>query len=224
MLTAHECKIESKTINALLSPAIFDQARGVRSNRGRDNILYLQNVVLDFENGELRPHQVPDIFPDLQLIVANTYGHKTEAPRFRVIVLTSAKMGPAAYEALWDAIANKLRDAGYIKNTPKSKSTLKRSGLDYSKRTATSLFYLPAQAENAADSFFKFYNDEGRQPLNPEIWLRNVRLETTNEDEGATSCVVRSDGGTVSVQAARAQWRASPKGQGNKYFSRSLSS
>ena len=183
MKTAHECQIESKTTNPLFSPAIFDPARSARSNRGRDNILYLQNVVLDFENGELRPHQVPDIFPDLQLIVTNTYGHTSEAPRFRVIVLTSATVGPAAYEALWDAVANKLRDAGYIKS-PKSKSTLKRSGLDYSKRTATSLFYLPAQAADATDSFFKFYNDESRQPLNPEIWLRNVRLETPNEAKG----------------------------------------
>ena len=47
------------------------------------------------------------------MIVTNTYGHTNESPRFRVIILTSAPVGPAAYEALWDAVANKLRDAGY---------------------------------------------------------------------------------------------------------------
>ena len=172
-------------------------------------------MVLDFENGELRPHHVADIFPDLQLIVANTYGHTSEAPRFRVIILTSAPVGPAAYEALWDAVANKLRDAGYVK-TPKSKSTLKRSGLDYSKRAATSLFYLPAQAADPTESFFTFYNDESRQPLNPEIWLRNVRLETPHEAESLTSSIPRGD--RAALQAAIDKWRATPPGQGNEQF------
>jgi hypothetical protein len=212
MKRAHQRQIESKTANALFSPAIFDPARSSTSNRGRDNILYLQNVVLDFENGELRPHQIPDIFPDLQLIVANTYGHTSDAPRFRVIILASAPMGPSAYEALWDAVANKLRDAGYVKS-PKSKLAMKRSGLDYSKRTATSLFYLPAQAAKVEDSFFNFHNDKGRQPLNPEVWLRNMRLETPQE---FTSSIPRAD--SAAWQAAIDKWRATPPGQGNEQF------
>ena len=154
-------------------------------------------------------------YPDLQLVVTNSYGHTSEKPRFRVIILTSATVGPPAYEALWDAIANKLRDAGYAKS-PKPKSTFKKSGLDYSKRAATSLFYLPAQAADPTESFFTFYNDEGRQPLNPEIWLRNVRLETPHEVESLASSIPRGD--KAAFQAAIDKWRATPPGQGNEQF------
>ena len=123
MAVAHSRHIASKASNPLFSPAIFDPARSPDSNRGRDNILYLQNIVLDFENGDLRPTDVPDLFPDLQLIVTNSYGHTSDAPRFRVIILTGTTVGPAAYEALWDAVANKLKDAGYAKSPSRPRSS-----------------------------------------------------------------------------------------------------
>ena len=63
MAVAHSRVIESKAANPLFSPAIFDPALSQDSNRGRDNILYLQNVVLDFENGDLLPTDIPDLFP-----------------------------------------------------------------------------------------------------------------------------------------------------------------
>ena len=183
MAAAHGRNVASKESNPLFSPAIFDPTRSSGSNRGRDNILYLQNIVLDFENGDLRPTDIPDLFPDLRLVVTNSYGHTSEAPRFRVIILTSTPVGPAAYEALWDAVADKLREAGYTKS-PSAKSRLKRSGLDHSKRAATSLFYLPAQAGNGAESFFGFYNDENRTPLNPEVWIRNMPMKLACDIKG----------------------------------------
>lgn len=213
MGVAHGRVIEAKASNPLFSPAIFDPARSQTSNRGRDNILYLQNIVLDFENGDLHPTTIPDLFPDLQLIVTNSYGHTNGAPRFRVIILTAKTVGPAAYEALWDALANKLKDAGYTKS-PKPTSKLKRSGLDHSKRAATSLFYLPSQAANRVDSFFEFYDQDNRQPLDPEAWLRNVRLETPAEPGlGGDRQVNRTE-----MAAAIARWRDSPPGSGNDAF------
>ncbi|UPJ96405.1 DEAD/DEAH box helicase family protein [Bradyrhizobium sp. 172] len=215
MAAAHGRKVASKESNPLFSPAIFDPSRSIGSNRGRDNILYLQNIVLDFENGDLRPTDIPELFPDLQLIVTNSYSHTIDGPRFRVIMLTSAKVGPSAYEALWDAVADKLREAGYTKS-PRAKSRLKRSGLDHSKRAATSLFYLPAQAASGSDSFFRFYDDDHRHPLNPERWLRNFRLETPSElaVDGAN----RTGADAAGVAAAIAKWRAASQGQGNEAF------
>jgi hypothetical protein len=213
MAVAHSRHIASKTSNPLFSPAIFDPARSQDSNRGRENILYVQNIVLDFEKGDLLPRDVPDLFPDLQLIVTNSYGHTIDAPRFRMIILTSTTIGPAAYEALWDALANKLKDAGYTKS-PKSTSRLKRSGLDHSKRPATSLFYLPAQAAEATDSFFRFYNDQPRRPLEPEVWLRNVSLETPSET-GLDGHRLVDD---TEIATAVAQWRGSRPGKGNDAF------
>ena len=98
--------------------------------------------------------------------------------------------------------------------TPRSASTFKRSGLDHSKRAATSLFYLPAQAEEANDSFFKFYDDGPRRPLEPEAWLRNVRLETPSEPGLDGNRLVNG----TEMAAAIAQWRGSPPGMGNDAF------
>jgi len=213
MATAHGRQIDSKESNPLFSPAIFDPTLSEDGNRRRDNILYLQNIVLDFENGDLRPNDVSGLFPDLQLIVTNSYGHTIDAPRFRVIILTSSAVGPAAYEALWDALANKLKDAGYAKS-PRSTSRLKRSGLDHSKRAATSLFYLPAQAAEGTASFFKFYEGGPRRPLETEAWLRNIRLEAPSEPKLGGDRLVNS----TEMTAAIAQWRGSRPGKGNDAF------
>ena len=156
---------------------------------------------------------MPELFPDLQLIVTNSYGHTFDAPRFRVIILTSSTVGPAAYEALWDALANKLKDAGYAKS-PKSTSRLKRSGLDHSKRAATSLFYLPAQAAEGTASFFKFYEGGLRRPLETEAWLRNVRLKASSEHKLGSDRLVNS----TEMTAAIAQRRGSRPGKGNDAF------
>ena len=107
----------------------------------------------------------------------------------------------------------RLRDAGYTKS-PKPTSKLKRSGLDHSKRAATSLFYLPSQAANRVDSFFEFYDQDNRQPLDPEAWLRNVRLETPSEPRVGGDRLVSGK----EVAAAVERWRGSPSGSGNEAF------
>jgi len=48
-----------------------------------------------------------------------------------------------------------------------------RSGLDWSKRLPTSLFYLPCQAEDRKQSFFMDYDDASRKPLDPVPWVEN---------------------------------------------------
>jgi hypothetical protein len=51
----------------------------------------------------------------------------------------------------------KIVDAGY--SVGKSRGG-KRSGRDVSKKSPSSLFYLPCQANEASDSFFQDYNDD----------------------------------------------------------------
>jgi hypothetical protein len=204
----------------LFSPAIFDPDRtatasGKPTKRRAGNILYLQNLVLDFEDGDLRPEQFADLFPDLQMVVTNTYRHTNEKPRFRVVILTSQRMGPQVYEAMFDAIVRKLEDAGY-KRKPKPTSNFKKSGLDHSKRSAVSLFYLPCQGERASDSFFIFYNDAHRKPLDPETWVRNISLTvdveptTIQPDEGKIDC--------ARFESAITKWRRAEPGEGNHQF------
>ena len=52
-------------------------------SRGRGNIVYLQNIMLDFENGDLKPEQFVLLFPDLQMIITNSWRHTNDKPRFQ---------------------------------------------------------------------------------------------------------------------------------------------
>ena len=71
----HERQTNSKAENFLFSPAIFDPDRSTETNRGKANIAYLRHVVLDFEDGELRPDELPNLFPGLWLAVFNSFNH-----------------------------------------------------------------------------------------------------------------------------------------------------
>ena len=83
----YEHQPKSKKDIYLFSPAIFDPNKSTEKNRGKENILYLRHVVLDFENGELQPETLPKLFPDLQMVVTNTFRHTRDKPRFRAVLL-----------------------------------------------------------------------------------------------------------------------------------------
>src|SRR6478735_498495 len=71
----HQRKIESKERSWLMSPAIFDPNRVKGTARGTGNIVYLQNLWLDFENGDLSPDELPGLFPRIRMILTNTFRH-----------------------------------------------------------------------------------------------------------------------------------------------------
>jgi hypothetical protein len=139
------------------------------------NIQYLHHIWFDFENGELKPNEMAELFPLNQMFVFNSYNHTADAPRFRVIFPTSQRLTSEAYEAVWDNVAAKLKDAGYWvgNNDQRTSRNFRPSGLDVTKRTPTSIYYAPCQAKNAADSFFRYYGEAPRQLLNPMVWIEN---------------------------------------------------
>ena len=177
--------IENKTANLLLSPAIFDPDhpnRGGEQKRGVGNILYLKNIWFDFDEGQLGRDQIAKLFPNIQLIVFNSYSHTKQHPRFRVIVPTNNRLTPDAYERLWDIFARKIERAGYQvwKKKRGDKTTFKNghSGLDDSKRSAASMFFLPCQAKDPTQSFFDVYDGPERTVLDSLAWLNNtLRLD-----------------------------------------------
>ena len=170
--------------------------------------------MLDFENGDLAPQELPSLFPDLQMVVTNSFRHTATNPRFRVVFFTNKRMTPAVYEAIFDAVVIKLLDAGYSAD----RRSKKRSGLDTSKRTAASLFYVPSQAERPVDSFFWHFGDDDRQVLDPEIWVKNMRLRDGAEPiavdgEPQSPLLAKS-----SVKGAISRWRNAVPGTGNDAF------
>jgi hypothetical protein len=214
----------AKENNELISPAIFDPERvvfdssGKRLRRGRGNIVYLQNIMLDFEKGDLRPEQFAAQFPDLQMVITNTWGHTNDNPRFRVIILTTRQMTPDVYEALFDEIVQRMADQGVVR-TPAKGSNFRKSGLDYSKRTAASLFYLPCQAQIASESFFDLYLEPERKPVDPEVWMETARLIVKDDDESFTIQPQLGEYDQTRLEAAINKWRyETPPGEGNHRF------
>jgi hypothetical protein len=220
----HSRTLTHKNDNNLWSPAVFDPSSSEQHNRGRNNIKYLQHIWLDFEDGDLQPDELPKLFPNLRMVVTNTFHHTDAHPRFRVIILTSTAMTPATYELLYEQIALKLEDVGYSierrgRGRKPKKTNKLRSGLDWSKRLPTSLFYLPCQAENSPDSFFIDYDEPGRIPLDPLPWIQNAHIPLQPELSGhASSSADRTKIDVLRVGKAKAQWRMAPKGTGNDAF------
>jgi hypothetical protein len=65
-------KLGAKEANFLITPAIFDPNHPNREGsqrRGRNNIRYLRHIYLDFEDGELLPEQIGELFPQYRLVV-----------------------------------------------------------------------------------------------------------------------------------------------------------
>ena len=221
----HSRRIATKDDLRLISPAIFDPARpGTTKSRGLENIVYLRHLWLDLEDGDLRPEELAALFPNVRLVVTNSFHHKSDKPRFRAVILTDRLLTAEAYELLFDNVAQKIEDAGYFinrlrKNHKTRRGANGRSGLDWSKRTPTSLFYLPSRAADPRDSFFIDYNEPGREVLNPIPWIENSVVPIAPADEPPPwPDTPRTKINEGLVQRAISKWRAARPEHGNREF------
>ena len=99
-------------------------------------------IWFDFEDGDLTPEGFAQIFPDTVIWAFNSFNHTPEDPRFRIVVPTSSVMTLDAYKLIWDKIKRALERDGFW--VGKERKNFKRSGIDPSKRTPASIFYLPS--------------------------------------------------------------------------------
>ena len=108
------------------------------------------------------------------MVICNSYSSTGQEPRWRVFIPTTIAMPIAAYKAIGEQIMRTLaRDGYWSKKQLEADSRIKsrkHHGFDMGKLTPSSLFYLPCQAENPANSFFIDHNSASRQPLDPYVW------------------------------------------------------
>lgn len=222
----HKRKLPSKEDNLLISPAVFDPNKTTGTRRGRDNIVYLRHLWLDFEQGDLKPSELAELFPYTRVIATNSFNHTRKESRFRLVIPTNRPVPVDGYERLFDLIAAKIEDAGFIvergrgkKAAVRSNVNLRRSGLDWSKRPASSLFYLPCQAKEPCESFFTDYNGSGREVLDPLLWIEHSVIPITLEPKPLTRCEPK-EVNAAGVEKARSEWRQSSNfpGEGNTRF------
>jgi hypothetical protein len=91
-----------------------------------------------------------------------------------VFIPTTVAMPIAAHRAIGEQIMRSVNRAGYwskkqLEGNDRIKSRLCH-GFDMGKLTPSSLFYLPCQAENPANSFFIDHNSPDRAPIDPYRW------------------------------------------------------
>jgi len=170
----HQFEYGRKEANGLISPAIFDATLSDETKRGLANIRAVWGIWLDNDGGDLTHQEFARLFPRLRMVIFNSYNSTRDKPRWRVFIPTTVAMPIAAHRAIGEQIMRTLNRDGYwskkqLDADARIKSR-KHHGFDMGKLTPASLFYLPCQAANPADSFFIDHNSASRQPLDPYVW------------------------------------------------------
>lgn len=193
----HESVFEEKTDNVLFSPAVFNPELAEETSRGLANIEFVNGVWMDNDGGDL-PHEFfAALFPRLRMVVYNSYSSTTEKPRYRVFIPTDMPMSVEVHKLIIAQIEKKLKHQGYYSEKQLKKMAEKGSlkdthkchGFDTGKFTSSSLFYLPCQAKNPADSFFIDYNSKKRKPIDVCNWLSRSIVHANPEPEPETVVV-----------------------------------
>jgi hypothetical protein len=177
----------AKENSGLFSPAHFDPVKAAETSRGLDNITHVRGIMFDNDGGDLTPDVFADLFPYLRVVVWNTSSSTAEKPRWRAFIPTTCAMSIDVHRLLMTQFETVLNRAGYwSKKHLAKKSGIKsrRShGFDESKFNPASLFYLPTQAEDPKDSFFRDYaeDDPKRGTLDVHQWVENCILDLRPE-------------------------------------------
>jgi hypothetical protein len=209
--------VANKESAAMLSPATF------KDGRTYEHIASIFNIWFDFENGDLSSDEFAKLFPRIKMVIFNSYRHTKAKPRFRVVMFTSTPLTIEAYKLIYKMVRTKLMEAGYHTKITQPHKTMEQSGMDWSKHTPTSLFYLPAQAEVADDSFFHVHDGDGREPIDVIAWVKNYHepviveeepVVTTDPDIPATEAPPTVN--ELKKQTVINHWRTAHKNTGNE--------
>jgi len=159
----------SKHDNILISPAKFVACDGADTKRGLANVVSVNGIWLDQDEGTLTPQEMQKIFPNYRFISMNSYSGNT-----RYFFPTTTPMTLDAYHAIWDVMVHAIETYGYSRN----KNLSNFHGLDASKRPGCSMFYLPCQAKDKTKSFWVEFDGSY---IDPSAWVENYTLPDPTE-------------------------------------------
>ncbi len=182
-------RVVAKEDSGLFSPAHFDPTKAAETSRGLDNVTHVRGIWFDNDGGDLTPDVFVDLFPYLRVVVWNTSSSTADKPRWRAFIPTTCAMSMDVHGLLMQQFETVLNRAGYwskkqLAKKPGIKSRLCH-GFDESKFNAASLFYLPSQAKDPKDSFFRDYaeDDPKRGALDVHEWIEHCILDLRPEPE-----------------------------------------
>ena len=229
---AHSRVIRSKHDNFLISPAHFDpDGNNCDTRRGLANVRHVNGLWLDNDGGDLSPDEFARLFPQLRMVIWNTYSSTVENPRWRCFIPTSDPLSVDDYTGLTRQIFLILRHHNFADriDADDQSSSKKRHGFDIGKLNAAALFFAPCLANNPDHSFFIEYNDNNRYPLNVDQWLAHgitayaapleiLEAETQNQSDNIASSSLQNI--DQSVKSEIDYWRNTPPRQGHRAFFR----
>jgi hypothetical protein len=210
----HDRSIPAKEDAGLISPAFFDANKDPDTSRGLANVRHVRGIWLDNDGGDLTHEDFARLFPNLRIVVWNTYSSTPEKPRWRAFIPTTQAMTMKVHALILGQIMRALNKEGYWSKDQLAKNPAIRKrnlhGFDTSKLNAASLFFLPAKARDPAGSFFHDYGvaNPKRKPIEPTTWIKKsiVHAEPEPEEPPVVKCRVSPicGGGSQKLQEIRA--------------------
>jgi hypothetical protein len=188
----------------LCSPAEFEPKANVSTGRGLSNITAIHGVFLDNDGGDLSPDEFAAMFPHLMMVVHNSSSSTCDLVKWRAIIPSTCTMTIEVHREIMLQIRQALNRRGFfdkkqLEKRAKKGLSGKCHGFDPSKYTASSMFYLPAQAAaGPGASFFLTFDDEKRQAMNPYQWIEKTII---NHEPDPTSQPVTTMTPPASVES-----------------------
>jgi hypothetical protein len=130
---------------------------GGLTHRATANIVSRSSIWLDIETqgkgvsgAPISPTALRVLLPGIAMTVYTSFGHNGASPaglRYRVVIPLSHAVGPNAYKAIGHLLRDHIERAKWTRFNPRkgSSPSTRYHGLDESKFTATSIFYLPTR-------------------------------------------------------------------------------
>lgn len=215
--------VENKTDRQLISPAYFDPSRSEITSKGNANVVFMRGIWLDHDGSTISPDQFGKLFPNLQMVIFNSFSSTREHPRYRVFIPTATIFNAGTYKTIIAEIWNQLHKAGYPADSKDQVAMKGRwHGFDSGKRYESAQFYLPCQANDPSGNIWiDLTDDPKRKQLDPREWIHKhhkepATLVAANDDiDPADSSV-----DWASVERAKLWWRNLPHrpGSGNRTF------
>ena len=195
----HADSVPSKEANALISPSVFDpelarQAgdfndKGKLKKRGRAAVRSSIGIWLDNDWGDMKKEQFAELFPELRMVICNSYSSEPDMEKYRVWIPTTCGMSPDLYMHITTQIRDRVErhGAGYRSAQWASLWFIKYAekhgnmnadppylihGFDWSKTYPENMMYLPCQAGAGPEaSFFLDLQGGLRAPLDVDKWI-----------------------------------------------------
>ncbi|KQZ92268.1 hypothetical protein ASD64_19405 [Mesorhizobium sp. Root157] len=183
--------IPNREDNSLISPAYFNPKEDVDTQRGIANIEFLRGIWLDNDGGDLRPEKLAKLFPDLEMVIFNTFSSTKAKPRYRAYIPTTTIFSIQTHNTIMDEIWSRLESVSVD------------HGFDRSKKNAASLFYLPCQAADLSGNIFLEFKSGKRKPLEPRDWIQKYHRKPPQAEPSIPANWLMD----VAIESIRDEWR-----------------